>query len=246
MGEQGEGRPNGGRKVFTISSKDCSPGVSYRCDDICKTGRAGSEPKFELTSHVTPTQMTVVQPDAAAGAEVPPPETIEELFAALESPLLSYALRLVGERAPAEDVVQEAFMKLHGQFAEVKEPRRWLYRTVHNLALNQRRQAAKTVPMETGTGADGEEQADNNHNGTDPEPLPDEQIIRWEGIGLVRLSLSTLDERSREVVRLKFDENLSYQEIARRTGLSASNVGYLLHHALKAIAAELARTGLIP
>jgi RNA polymerase sigma-70 factor (ECF subfamily) len=185
--------------------------------------------------------MTVVQPDAAS-AETPRPETIEELFAALESPLLSYALRLVGERAPAEDVVQEAFMKLHAQFAEVKEPRRWLYRTVHNLALNQRRQAAKTVPMETGP--DGE--ADNNHNGTDPEPLPDEQIIRWEGIGLVRLSLSTLDDRSREVVRLKFDENLSYQEIARRTGLSSSNVGYLLHHALKTIAAELARTGLIP
>ncbi|MCD6049503.1 MAG: sigL 1 [Verrucomicrobia bacterium] len=190
--------------------------------------------------------MTVVQPDAAASAETPRPETIEELFAALESPLLSYALRLVGERAPAEDVVQEAFMKLHAQFADVKEPRRWLYRTVHNLALNQRRQAAKTVPMETGTGPDGEEQADNNHNGTDPEPLPDEQIIRWEGIGLVRLSLSTLDDRSREVVRLKFDEDLSYQEIARRTGLSSSNVGYLLHHALKTIAAELARTGLIP
>jgi RNA polymerase sigma-70 factor (ECF subfamily) len=190
--------------------------------------------------------MTVVQPDAAASAEKPRPETIEELFAALESPLLSYALRLVGERAPAEDVVQEAFMKLHAQFADVQEPRRWLYRTVHNLALNHRRQAAKTVPMETGTGADGEELADNNHNGTDPEPLPDEQIIRWEGIGLVRLSLSTLDERSREVVRLKFDENLSYQEIARRTGLSNSNVGYLLHHALKAIAAELAKTGLVP
>jgi RNA polymerase sigma-70 factor (ECF subfamily) len=189
--------------------------------------------------------MTVVQPDAAS-AETPRPETIEELFAALESPLLSYALRLVGERAPAEDVVQEAFMKLHAQFAEVKEPRRWLYRTVHNLSLNHRRQASKTVPMDTGTGPDGEEHTDNNHNGTDPEPLPDEQIIRWEGIGLVRLSLSTLDDRSREVVRLKFDEDLSYQEIARRTGLSSSNVGYLLHHALKTIAAELARTGLIP
>ena len=190
--------------------------------------------------------MTVVQPDAAADAGKPRVERIEELFAALESPLLSYALRLLGQRALAEDVVQEAFMKLHAQFTEVKEPRRWLYRTVHNLALNQRRQAAKTVPINPFTGPDGEEQADNNHNGTDPEPLPDEQIIRWEGIGLVRLSLSTLDERSREVIRLKFDENLSYQEIARRTGLSTGNVGYLLHHALKAIAAELARTGLVP
>jgi RNA polymerase sigma-70 factor (ECF subfamily) len=65
-------------------------------------------------------------------------------------------------------------------------------------------------------------------------------------VGLVRLSLETLDERSREVVRLKFNEDLSYKEIAKRTGLSTSHVGYHLHHALKAIAAELARTGLVP
>jgi len=164
---------------------------------------------------------------------------MDELFLALESPLLSYALRLLGERAAAEDVVQEAFMKLHAQFAEVREPRRWLYRTVHNLALNQRRQASKVVPMvqpEEGQAADT----------ADPEPLPDEQIVRWEGIGLVRLSLATLDERSREVVRLKFNEDLSYKQIAERTGLEPGHVGYLLHHALKAIAAELARTGLVP
>jgi RNA polymerase sigma factor (sigma-70 family) len=164
---------------------------------------------------------------------------MESLFSALESPLLSYALRLLGERAAAEDVVQEAFMKLHAQFAEVREPRRWLYRTVHNLALNQRRQAGKVVPLIQP--ADGQ-----STDTADPEPLPDEQIVRWEGIGLVRLSLATLDERSREVVRLKFNEDLSYKQIAERTGLTPSHVGYLLHHALKAIAAELARTGLVP
>ena len=61
-----------------------------------------------------------------------------------------------------------------------------------------------------------------------------------------KLSLATLDERSREVVRLKFNEDLSYKQIAERTGLEPGHVGYLLHHALKAIAAELARTGLVP
>ena len=47
----------------------------------------------------------------------------------------------------AEDIVQEAFMRLHAQFDEVREPRRWLYRTVHNLALNHRRQAGKIVSL---------------------------------------------------------------------------------------------------
>ncbi len=185
--------------------------------------------------------MAVAQTDAPS-AEPPRCETMEELFAALESPLLSYALRLLGERALAEDAVQEAFMKLHIHFAEVHEPRRWLYRTVHNLALNHRRQSGKLVPLET-SGDDG---SGASADTADPQPLPDEQIARWEGIGLVRLSLQTLDERSRELIRLKFIDELSYKEISARTGLKVGHVGYLLHHAVKAVAAELAKTGVVP
>lgn len=175
----------------------------------------------------------------AAGGEAARRETIEELFAALESPLLGYALRLTGERAPAEDIVQEAFMKLHADFAEVREPRRWLFRTVHNLALNHRRAANKVVPLpqfEDGVEIPREDEA----------PGPDEQLIRLEGIGLVRLSVAGLDERLREVVQLKFVENLSYKQISERTGLTVGHVGYLLHHALKTIAADLAGAGLLP
>ena len=67
--------------------------------------------------------MAVMHPDQAS-AEPSEWETIEELFAALESPLLSYAMRLAGGSGPAEDIVQEAFMKLHAQFEEVREPRK--------------------------------------------------------------------------------------------------------------------------
>src|SRR6202012_2157087 len=108
----------------------------------------------------------------------------------LEAPLLGYALRYTGELGLAADVVQEAFMKLHAQFGSVEKPRQWLYRTVHNLALNQRRAAGKTVSLDAsldasavdGVHASGIELPDNTL-------LPDEQIIRLEGIGLVRISL---------------------------------------------------------
>lgn len=181
-------------------------------------------------------------PPDQASTEPPAPETIEDLFKALESPLLSYALRLAGERGMAEDIVQEAFMRLHEQFDNVREPQRWLYRTVHNLALNHRRQAGKIVPLDRAA-------ADDTYPATDaadPQPLPDEQIARWEGIGLVRLSIAALDERSRELIRLKFNEDLSYKDISARTGLKTGHVGYLLHHALKAIADELAKNGVVP
>lgn len=185
--------------------------------------------------------MAIARPDETR-AGPPGGETIEQLFAALESPLLRHALRWLPDRDGAEDIVQEAFMRLHAQFDEVRQPRSWLYRTVHNLALNRRRDGAKLVPLLPLSDDDPPPAADT----ADPQPLPDEQIARWEGIGLVRLSLESLDARSRELIRLKFNDELSYKEISARTGLSIGHVGYLLHHALKAIAAELAKTGVVP
>jgi RNA polymerase sigma factor (sigma-70 family) len=192
--------------------------------------------------------MAVTQPDSASAAS-PEPETLEGLFCALESPLLQYALRYAGDRALAEDVVQEAFVKLHAQFEAVSQPRPWLYRTVHNLALNRRRDAGRTVSLDSFSENSENENAKSNSSApetADAALPPDEQIIRLEGIGLVRISLQALDVRSREIVKLKFNDELSYKEIAARMNLTTGNVGFILHTALKTIAAELAKTGALP
>src|SRR2546422_399902 len=117
--------------------------------------------------------MAVRQPEQMS-AEPTECDTITELFAALESPLLAYALRLTGDLSVAEDVFQEAFMRLHTQFDEVREPKRWLYRTVHNLAMNHLRDANKIVPLDLNREAERAIGTDN----ADPQPLPDEQIDR--------------------------------------------------------------------
>jgi RNA polymerase sigma-70 factor (ECF subfamily) len=138
-------------------------------------------------------------------------------------------------------VVQDAFMKLHAQFGEVREPRKWLFRAVHNMAMNHRRDGAKVVAMpQFGAAEEGAGAA------VDSAALPDEEIVRMEDIGLVRLSLGTLDERTRALVKMKFEEELSYKEIAERTGLTVGHVGYLLHHALTNLASELSKNGLLP
>lgn len=185
------------------------------------------------------------QPGGTEGSS-PPGEgfDLESLFLALEGPLLNYALRLLKDPEMAQDTVQEAFLKLHSQRSEVREPRGWLYRTVHNLALNHLRAQTRFVTLVKPPGSASS--PDPKEDLADLQPLPDEQLARWEGIGLVRLGLQNLDERSRLVVRLKFQEDLSYQQIADRTGLTTGHVGYLLHHALKSLAGELTRAGLLP
>lgn len=194
------------------------------------------------------------QPDQSK-AEPDKPRSIAELFLALESPLLRYALGLTDQRALAEEWVQDAFMRLQAQFDQVRQPRAWLYRTVHNLALNHQRRARRLVPLDlTPSPLNGERVGVRGEKPevlatsepSDPQPLPDEQIARAEALGLVRLALEALDARSRELIRLKFEEDLSYKEMSARTGLTVGHVGYLLHHALKTIAAELAKAGLVP
>ncbi len=189
---------------------------------------------------MTQPSVAVAQPNEA-GAAAPPCATIVEWFDTLEAPLLTYARRLLADPALAEDMVQEAFMRLHAQFDQVRQPRSWLYRTVHNLALNHRRQSGRIVALASTTTGDDAPATEP----PDPLPPPDEELARAEGIGLVRRQLQHLSSRDQELLRLKFNEELSYQEISQRTGLTVGHVGYLLHHSLKSLAAELAKAGLV-
>lgn len=167
-----------------------------------------------------------------------PRPPLAEVFAALESPLLAYAQKIVDNYETAQDMVQEAFIKLHGCYDTVRQPRPWLYRTVHNLAMNHLRANRRLVPLPSAE-EEGQELSD-------ARLLPDDQIARLEAIGQTRLCLDALDSRSRELIRLKFEEGLSYQAMSQRMQLTVSNVGYLLHHALKHLASELKKLGFIP
>lgn len=175
-----------------------------------------------------------IESDAAASVA-----TMSQVFDRYESELLAYALKLVKNRPVAEDLVQDAFLRLHPLFDSVENPRAWLYRTTHNLAVNYHRSNRRTVSMEEReeAGGDAETPVDANL------PLPDEYLQRMEAIGRMRICLEGLDERSREVVRLKFEESFSYKEISKKTGLSVSNVGYILHHALKRLGREMKESG---
>ena len=196
--------------------------------------------------------METTPPTLGALSTPAPPRRLEELFHDLEAPLLAYATRLTRHAESAQDCVQEAFLRLHPRLlaGEVREPSAWLYRTVHNLAVTGLRQSSKIVSFDapaTGAENDASPRTESDLAFADPAPLPDAEVERLETAGLARLvfdRLRRIDPRAGEIVRLKFYEELSYKEIAERTGLNVGHVGYILHHALKNLATELTRSGL--
>lgn len=159
------------------------------------------------------------------------PANIGMLFEAEESGLLRYAIGLVGRRMVAEELVQETFLRLHKIWADVENPRGWLYRSLRNLALNHLRDHPKEAELT-------EETAQSEAT------LPAEILGRNEAVGMVRLLLAEMPESDRSLVRLKYHDDLQYAEISKRTGLSVSNVGYRLHHVLKALADNLRHAGI--
>ena len=157
--------------------------------------------------------------------------TLRQVFDAEESPLLRYAHGLVGQRETAEDLVQEAFLRLHEHWHDVTHPRAWLFRSIRNLALNHLRDHKRETTLETGR--EWESQS----------PGPEQALGKLEAIGTLQLIVAELHEDDRQLISLKYHEGLKYDQISERTGLSVGNVGYKLHHALKNLADSLRRLG---
>jgi RNA polymerase sigma-70 factor (ECF subfamily) len=172
-------------------------------------------------------------PNAAAMEDKP---TLRQVFDAEESALLRFAHGLTGQRETAEDIVQDAFLKLHTHWHEVQQPRPWLFRCVRNLALNHHRDNKRVSPMETNPQTSKEWEA--------PVPDPDAALGKMEAIGTLQLLISELPEPDRTLVSLKYLSGLRYEEIAVQTQLTVSNVGYKLHHTLKSLATSLRQLGI--
>mgnify|MGYP000179819468 FL=1 len=156
--------------------------------------------------------------------------TLREIFETEESPLLRFAYGILGRREVAEDLVQEAFLRLHANWGEVRNPKAWLYRSVRNLALNHLRDHKKECATE-----ESQEWA--------VEKGPREALARMEAAGAVQMLVAELPENEAALIHLKYHEGLRYEQISERTGLSVGNVGYKLHHLLKGLSASLRRMG---
>ena len=151
-----------------------------------------------------------------------------------EQPLLRYAYGIVRDAALAQDVVQEAFIRLVKQLrdrgVELDNVKAWLYRVTHNLALDHQRGHARRQRLQSEF-SDVAEQA-NLRTPHQTVAGRDAEAAAWQ-------LMDELPEREQQIIRLKVVEHKSYKEIAEIMGLTTSNVGFILHTALKKLSTRL-------
>jgi len=141
--------------------------------------------------------------------------------------LLKYANKIVHDRASAEDLVQEAWLRFssrHGQGAEVTQPKSYLYTIVRNLALDWLRRASNNAAQ---TLADA---AFENI----PSDVPSAEQVLYYRDELRRLEgvLSDLPERTQIAFIMYRVEKRSLQEIAQCLGISAVRVHKIVRDAV--------------
>ncbi len=138
--------------------------------------------------------------------------------------VFNLAYRVLGDYAEAEDVAQEAFVRVWRALPDFRGEARfttWLYRIVHNLCLNRlpglQQQLLQTEPLEETL--------------ADPHDSLYELSEGGERIAFLHAELARLPEKYRLVLTLRYLQNLSYDEIATVLGLTMGTVKTHIHRA---------------
>ena len=179
-----------------------------------------------------------------------PPDAsqITALLDRYERPLVRYALSILHDLEAARDVVQETFILYgegrgpapapapapaaesathgaNGATVPCRHTEAWLFTVTRNRAIDHQRKQSRIIPMHP---------IDDRSS---DEPGPATLLERREMAGSLLRLLEQLSDNQREVIRLKFQNDLSYKEISDVTQLSVTNVGFLLHTGLKKLRA---------
>lgn len=150
------------------------------------------------------------------------------------------ALSVVSDYHLAMDVVQESFVKVLSGIGKLEEPGRfrgWLRHIVRTTAIDALRR--RKVAGRTGEALPGQD--DESAPLPSPDLQPDDVLAQAELREQVREEIAALPESQREVVMLKYLEGLSYEEIAKLTGLTVSTIESRLFRARRALQDRLSR-----
>jgi len=146
--------------------------------------------------------------------------------------LIRFAARITGDTDTARDVVQDTFLRLCREDPSKTRDHLapWLFRVCRNRALDVRRKEAPLTPLDDATVA--------TLDGTAEHPMA--ALETNDATRRILALLGSLPANQREVLRLRFQEELSYKEISAVTSHSVGNVGFLIHNGLKTLRQRLA------
>ena len=164
-------------------------------------------------------------------AHVRATDWVQSALERFEKPLMRYAIHLTGSTETAQDVVQDTFLKLcsadRDKVGDHLGP--WLYTVCRNRALDVCRKERRMMPLTEGV----------HESRAVAAGSPSDAAVQHECESRVMQALGGLTRNQQEVIRLKFQNALSYREISEVTGLSVSNVGYLIHMGLRQMRQQL-------
>jgi RNA polymerase sigma-70 factor (ECF subfamily) len=147
------------------------------------------------------------------------PEALEAFFERYFEPVHALAYRLVGERAVAEDLAQEVFLKVHRALDTLdagRDPWPWLATIVHNACRDLWRSGAYRMGRRSDSLEDDTARAERIPSGS---ATPESQVLASERERLVREAIDQLPESLRETVLLYDYQGLNHLEVARMLGI---------------------------
>ncbi|MET4898763.1 sigma-70 family RNA polymerase sigma factor [Sphingomonadaceae bacterium jetA1] len=170
---------------------------------------------------------------------VPPPSDLSSsaFYRAHREALVEYANRIVRDPARAEDVVQDAWVRVSAvdRGRSIAEPLGYFYRVVRNLALDRYRERRREIMHESHELAKVAETA--------PDTAPSQEAISQDRqeLRLVIASLDELPERTRRAVMLYKFDGLKLREVAERMGISVALANNLVLDGVEHCALRVAR-----
>ncbi len=159
---------------------------------------------------------------------------LEELIVRYQHRLLRYLLYLTGNRDTAEDLFQEVWMRVlvhGGQFNGRARFETWLFAIARNLVIDQRRKRTMSSLDELIDGAGDDDRAICFEVAAD-DPSPFDRVSNLEDREKTAAALLELDTLHREVLVLRFQEELSLEEIAKVTRAPLSTVKSRLYRGI--------------
>jgi RNA polymerase sigma-70 factor (ECF subfamily) len=164
-------------------------------------------------------------------------EILIQLFREIRMPLYGYLVCIGLKPHEADDIVQEAFLRLHQQLesgVKIEEPRAWVFRVARNASLNLQRVQRRLV-FESDLDPKEESKLEQRF---DPEMNPETLYLKKEVMIRLDAGIARLTEQQRHCVYLR-SQGLRYREIAAVLGVSVSSAAELLQRAIIRLAGEI-------